>query len=154
MTVALILADQANAGLRGQLTALGVRRVDVTDRAGPALLSVAAAAQVAGERVLICAGDGTVPEEILARLLRAGGTAAFTRTGPARWWWAPETWGRWPGPPEHPRRPPPSARSSRNCAGAASGSACSTAGPTATARSPGSLTRSPPRPPGGWPGAS
>jgi len=81
MTVALILADQADAGLRGQLTALGVRRVDVTDRAGPALRSVAAAAQVAGERVLICAGDGTVPEEILARLLRAGGTAAFTRTG-------------------------------------------------------------------------
>ena len=81
MTVALILADQADAGLRGQLTALGVRRVDATDRAGPALLSVAAAAQVAGERVLICAGDGTVPEEILARLLRAGGTAAFTRTG-------------------------------------------------------------------------
>jgi hypothetical protein len=81
MTVALILADQADAGLRGQLTALGVRRVDTTDRAGPALLSVAAAAQVAGERVLICAGDGTVPEEILARLLRAGGTAAFTRTG-------------------------------------------------------------------------
>ena len=81
MTVALILAGQADAGLRGQLTALGVRRVDATDRAGPALLSVAAAAQVAGERVLICAGDGTVPEEILARLLRAGGTAAFTRTG-------------------------------------------------------------------------
>jgi Family of unknown function (DUF5941) len=81
MTVALILADQANAGLRGQLTALGVRRVDVTDRAGPAMASVAAAAQIAGERVLICAGDGTVPEEMLARLLRAGGTAAFTRTG-------------------------------------------------------------------------
>ena len=81
MTVALILASQADAGLRGQLTALGVRRVDVTDRAGPAVASVAAAAQVAGERVLICAGDGTVPEEILAPLLRAGGTAAFTRTG-------------------------------------------------------------------------
>jgi len=31
--------------------------------------------------VLICAGDGTVPEQILARLLGAGGTAAFTRTG-------------------------------------------------------------------------
>ncbi|MGH3254773.1 MAG: hypothetical protein ACRDOU_05080 [Streptosporangiaceae bacterium] len=81
MTVALILADQADAGLRGQLTALGVRRVDAADRAGPALLSVAGAAQVAGERVLICAGDGTVPEEILARLLTAGGTAAFARTG-------------------------------------------------------------------------
>ena len=81
MTVALILADRADAGLRGQLAALGVRRVDTTHRAGPALLSVAAAAQVAGERVLICAGDGTVPEEVLARLLRAGGTAAFTRTG-------------------------------------------------------------------------
>jgi hypothetical protein len=81
MTVALILAGQADAGLRGQLAALGVRRVDATDRAGPALLTVAAAAQVAGERVLICAGDGTVPEQILAALLRAGGTAAVTRTG-------------------------------------------------------------------------
>jgi Family of unknown function (DUF5941) len=81
MTVALILADQADAGLRGQLTALGVRRVDATGRAGPAVASVAAAAQVAGERVLICAGGGTVPEEILARLLRVGGTAAFTSAG-------------------------------------------------------------------------
>ena len=81
MTVALILADQADAGLRGQLTALGVRRVDATDRAGPGLLAVVPAAQAAGERVLICAGDGAVPEEILAGLLRAGGTAAFTRPG-------------------------------------------------------------------------
>jgi hypothetical protein len=81
MTVALILAGQADAGLRGQLAALGVRRVDATDRAGPTLLTVAAAAQAAGERVLICAGEGTVPEEILARLLSAGGTAAVTRTG-------------------------------------------------------------------------
>ena len=128
MTVALILADRADAGLRGQLTALGVRRVDATDRAGPALLSVAAAAQVAGERVLICAGDGTVPEEVLARLLKAGGTAAFTRTGPARWWWTRQTWRRWPGPPgnpqhpehpDHPRRPPPSVPSSPNSDGAA-----------------------------------
>jgi hypothetical protein len=81
MTVALILASQADAGLRGQLAALGVRRVDATDRGGPALRTVAAAAQVAGERVLICAGEGAVPEEVLARLLRAGGTAAFTRVG-------------------------------------------------------------------------
>jgi Family of unknown function (DUF5941) len=81
MTVALILAGQADAGLRGQLAALGVRRVDATDRAGPALLTVAAAAQAGGERVLICAGDNAVGEDILARLLRAGGTAAFTRAG-------------------------------------------------------------------------
>jgi hypothetical protein len=81
MTVALILASQADAGLRGQLAALGVRRVDATDRGGPALRTVAAAAQVAGERVLICAGEVAVPEEILATLLRAGGTAAFARAG-------------------------------------------------------------------------
>jgi hypothetical protein len=81
MTVALILADQADPGLRGRLAALGVRRVDATDRAGPALLTVAAAAQAAGERVLICAGDGAVPEQILAGLLGAGGTAAFAREG-------------------------------------------------------------------------
>ncbi len=81
MTVALILAGQADAGLRGQLASLGVRRVDATDRAGSALPTVAAAAQAAGERVLICAGEGAVCEEALARLLRAGGTAAFTRAG-------------------------------------------------------------------------
>jgi Family of unknown function (DUF5941) len=56
MTVALVLAAQPDAGL----------------------LTVAAAARAAGERVLICVGDDTVPEEVLARLLAAGGTAAFT----------------------------------------------------------------------------
>ena len=45
---------------------------------GPGLLTVAAAARAAGERVLICAGADTVPEPVLARLLGAGGTAAFT----------------------------------------------------------------------------
>ena len=78
MTVALVLAAQPDAGLRGQLAALGVRRVDAAERAGPGLLTVAAAARAAGERVLICVGDDSVPEEILARLLGAGGTAAFT----------------------------------------------------------------------------
>ena len=78
MTVALVLAAQPDAGLRGQLTALGVRRVDAAEQAGPGLLAVVAAARAAGERVLICAGDDGVPEEILARLLEAGGTAAFT----------------------------------------------------------------------------
>jgi len=78
MTVALVLADEADAGLRGRLAALGVQRVDATDRAGPGLLTVADAARATGERVLICAGDDAVPEEILARLLEAGGTAAFT----------------------------------------------------------------------------
>jgi Family of unknown function (DUF5941) len=83
MTVALVLATQPDAGLpdaklRGQLAALGVRRVDAAERAGPGLLTVAAAARAAGERVLICVGDDSPPEEVLARLLGAGGTAAFT----------------------------------------------------------------------------
>ena len=82
MTVALVLAgsgDEADAGLCGQLAALGVRRVDAAERTGPGLLTVAAAARAAGERVLICAGADTVPEPVLARLLGVGGTAAFTR---------------------------------------------------------------------------
>ena len=70
--------DEADAGLCGQLAALGVRRVDAAERAGPGLLTVAAAARAAGERVLICVGADTVPEPVLARLLGAGGTAAFT----------------------------------------------------------------------------
>jgi len=78
MTVALVLAARPDAGLRGQLAALGVRRVDAAERAGPGLLTVAAAARAAGERVLICVGDDSVPEEVLTRLLSAGGTAAFT----------------------------------------------------------------------------
>jgi Family of unknown function (DUF5941) len=82
MTVALVLAgngDEADAGLCGQLAALGVRRVDAAERTGPGLLTVAAAARAAGERVLICAGADTVPEPVLARLLGVGGTSAFTR---------------------------------------------------------------------------
>jgi Family of unknown function (DUF5941) len=78
MTVALVLTGEAGAGLRGQLAALGVRRVDAADRTGPGLLTVAAAARAAGERVLICGGQDAVPEEILAVLLSAGGTAAFS----------------------------------------------------------------------------
>ena len=84
MTVALVLAGKADAGLCGQLAALGVRRVDVAERheggqgIGPGMLTVAAAARTAGERVLICVGTDTVPEPVLARLLDAGGTAAFT----------------------------------------------------------------------------
>jgi Family of unknown function (DUF5941) len=78
MTVALVLAARPDAGLRGQLAALGVRRVDAAERAGPGLLTVAAAARAVGERVLICVGDDSVPEEALARLLGAGGTTAFT----------------------------------------------------------------------------
>src|SRR5260370_41346103 len=80
MTVALVLAAQPDAGLRGQLAALGVRRVDAAERAGPGLLTVAAAARAAGERVLICVGDDSLPEEVLAPLLYAGGTPAFTGT--------------------------------------------------------------------------
>jgi hypothetical protein len=79
MTVALVLAGEADAGFCGQLAALGVRRVDVAERTGPGLLTVAAAARAAGERVLICVGADAVPEPVLARLLGAGGTAAFTR---------------------------------------------------------------------------
>jgi Family of unknown function (DUF5941) len=78
MTVALVLAARPDAGLRGRLAALGVRRVDAAERARPGLLTVAAAARAAGERVLICVGDDSVPEEVLTRLLGAGGTAAFT----------------------------------------------------------------------------
>src|SRR5690349_13255369 len=86
MTVALVLAGnlgEDDAGqqqmLCGQLAALGVRRVDAAERTGPGLLTVAAAARGAGERVLICAGAQTVPGPVLARLLGAGGTAAVTR---------------------------------------------------------------------------
>jgi hypothetical protein len=78
MTVALVLAARPDAGLPGQLAALGVRQVDAAERSGPGLLAVAAAARAAGERVLICVGDDSVPEEVLTRLLGAGGTAAFT----------------------------------------------------------------------------
>ncbi len=48
MTVALVLAgnlDEADAGLCGQLAALGVRRVDAAEQTGPGLLTVAAAAR-------------------------------------------------------------------------------------------------------------
>src|SRR3954454_4581521 len=86
MTVALVLAgrpDEADAVrqryLRGQLAALGVRRVDAAERTGPGLLTVAAAARAAGDRLLICAGAQTVPGPVLARLLGAGGTVAVTR---------------------------------------------------------------------------
>jgi hypothetical protein len=84
MTVALVLAAEADAGMCGQLAALGVRRVDLAGSGayGAGLLTVAAAARVAGERVMLCVGDGPVPGEVLARLIDAGGTAAFTgRTG-------------------------------------------------------------------------
>ena len=87
MTVALVLAGnlgEDDAGqqqqmLCGQLAALGVRRVDAAERTGPGLLTVAAAARGAGDRVLICVGAQTVPGPVLARLLGAGGTAAVTR---------------------------------------------------------------------------
>ena len=85
MTVALVLAgrpDEADAvrqrRLRGQLAALGVHRIDAAEGTGPGLLTIAAAARTAGERVLICVGAETVPEPVLARMLAAGGTTAFT----------------------------------------------------------------------------
>ena len=104
MTVALVLAGnlgEDDAGqqqmLCGQLAALGVRRVDAAERTGPGLLTVAAAARGAGDRVLICAGAQTVPGPVLARLLGAGGTAAFTRltAGTAR----SSSHGSWPAQP-------------------------------------------------------
>jgi len=86
MTVALVLSGEAAPGLYGQLESLGVRRVDAAERTGPGLLTVAAAARAVGERVLLCVGGDACPEPILARLLSAGGTAAFTGAGrPARW---------------------------------------------------------------------
>src|ERR1700689_950956 len=81
MTVALVLAGGPDAGLYGQLAALGVRRVDAADRTGPGLLTLAAAARAAGERVLIYVGEDAVPEQVLVRLLDAGGTAGFTGAG-------------------------------------------------------------------------
>jgi Family of unknown function (DUF5941) len=105
MTVALVLAGnlgEDDAGqqqqmLCGQLAALGVRRVDAAERTGPGLLTVAAAARGAGDRVLICVGAQTVPGPVLARLLGAGGTAAVTRltAGTAR----SSSPGSWPAQP-------------------------------------------------------
>src|ERR1700685_1796639 len=83
MTVALVCGGTGagpDAGLYGQLAALGVHRVDAADRTGPGLLTVAAAARAAGERVLICVGEGAVSEDMLARLLSEDATAAFTGT--------------------------------------------------------------------------
>src|SRR5690348_7961647 len=114
MTVALVLAGrpdgdgaEADAGrqrlLRGQLAALGVHRIDAAEGThgvygfGPGLLTVAAAARSAGEPVLICVGADTVPEPVLARLLGAGGTAAFTGVT------AESSAGTWAGPGRTPR---------------------------------------------------
>ena len=84
MTVALVLAAEPAAGLCGQLTSLGVRRVDATEDAGPdgGLLSVAAAARATGEPMLICGGDLAVPRQALARLLEAGRTAGYAEARP------------------------------------------------------------------------
>ena len=80
MTVALVLAAEADAGMCGQLAALGVRRVDLAgpEGDGAGLLTVAAAARMAGERVMICIGEGPVPGEVLARLLETAGTSVFS----------------------------------------------------------------------------
>jgi len=80
VTVALVLATEADAGMCGQLAALGVRRVDLAgpESDGAGLLTVAAAARMAGERVMICVGESPVPGEALARLLETAVTAVFT----------------------------------------------------------------------------
>jgi hypothetical protein len=79
VTVALVLAAEADPGMCGQLAALGVRRVDLAgpEGDGAGLLTVAAAARMAGERVMICVGEGPVPGEVLARLLETTGTSVF-----------------------------------------------------------------------------
>jgi hypothetical protein len=79
MTVALVLTAEPDAGLRGQLTSLGVRRVDATDDAGSGsgLLAIAAAARASSEPMLICGGDLAVPRQALARLLDSAGTAGY-----------------------------------------------------------------------------
>jgi hypothetical protein len=79
MTVALVLTAEPAAGLYGQLTSLGVRRVDTTDDAGSGggLLTIAAAARATGEPMLICGGDLAVPRQALARLLDTQGTAGY-----------------------------------------------------------------------------
>src|SRR6201996_9468066 len=79
MTVALVLTAEPAAGLYGQLTSLGVRRVDATDSdgSGGGLLTIAAAARATGEPMLICGGDLAVPRQALARLLDTEGTAGY-----------------------------------------------------------------------------
>lgn len=79
MTVALVLTAEPDAGLCGQLTSLGVRRVDATDDAGSGggLLAIAAAARATSEPMLICGGDLAVPRQALARLLDTAGTAGY-----------------------------------------------------------------------------
>ena len=142
MTVALVLAGTwarttpaAAADAGGQLAALGVRRVDVAgaDRTWPADRRRRRARPV-NARSSAPAHD-TVPGPVLARLLGAGGTAAFTRltarTCPARLRahprlisgapaavrgaWSvdpPDLDARWPGPPKR-WRPPQAARARR-----------------------------------------
>ena len=139
MTVALVLAanlDEADAGLCGRLAALGVRRVDAAERTGPGLLTVAAAARAAGERVLICDGADTVPEPVLARLL-GDGTAAFTGANAPAARPAP---GRQPGPPAGGALvvDPPDLDA---LAGAAESLAATHAGPAAVGALIGELTR-------------
>jgi hypothetical protein len=79
MTVALVLTAEPAAGLSGQLTSLGVRRVDATEDAGSGggLLAIAAAARTTSEPMLICDGELSVPRQALARLLDTDGTAGY-----------------------------------------------------------------------------
>src|ERR1700761_581610 len=79
MTVALVLTAEPAAGLCGQLTSLGIRRVDATAEAGSGggLRAIAAAARHTGEPMLICGGDLAVPRQALARLLDTPGTAGY-----------------------------------------------------------------------------
>src|SRR6201996_6025097 len=79
MTVALVLTAEPAAGLYGQLTSLGVRRVDATDSDGAngGLLTIAAAARATSEPMLFCGGELAVPRPARARLLDPPGTAGY-----------------------------------------------------------------------------
>jgi hypothetical protein len=92
MTVALVLAGERRAGQglsyegagvsqaeTEQLAALGVGRVDAAEHGSQAMVTIAAAARAAGDRVLICAG--MPPGDELARLIHTGGTAAIAMKG-------------------------------------------------------------------------
>jgi hypothetical protein len=84
MTVALVLAGTGQivgSTLGEELTALGISRVDAAEASAGGLMTIAAAARAAGDRVLICAGEP--PSDELARLLRSTATAAFAGYGPA-----------------------------------------------------------------------
>src|SRR5258705_227439 len=82
MTIALVLAGEADAGqqqqmLCGQLAALGVRRVDVAERTGPGLLTVAPAARAARDMACWAAWRQLTPGALYGISLGLGLVAAI-----------------------------------------------------------------------------